>query len=235
MTPKRALKPWHLLSLSLLLIALPAGGAPTNAVTVTIDLCPSSKPYEAKLFKTLAGLGQKAGKPLPVTIFVSGRWLEKHQAELKKIKKMYLDITWGNHSYSHPVAGDFLDNKKVNFRQEVLQNIKTMKKFGLKPSLYFRFPGLRHTAQRLKELQSLGYIPVGSNAWLGKMHWWQRFIGGKIKGGSIILIHGNGNERAGEVDELIAWLKQNKKYQLVPLTAFVPAVSRPGTPEAVRR
>ena len=142
---------------------------------------------------------------------------------------MYLAITWGNHSYSHPVADDFLDSKKVDFRQEVLKNITTMKKFGLQPSRYFRFPGLRHNPQRLKELKSLGYVAVDANAWLGKMHWWHRFIGGKIKAGSIILIHGNGNERAGVVDEFIDWLKHNKKYRLVPLADFMPAVSRSGT------
>jgi len=205
-----------------------------NAVTITIDLCPSSKPYEAKLFKALEGLGQRAGQPLPVTIFVSGRWIERHQDELKVLKKMYLNITWGNHSYSHPVADDFLNNPKVNFRREMLKNITAMEKFSLQPSRYFRFPGLRHNRQRLEQLAALGYISVDSNAWLGKIHWWHRFVGGRIKAGSIILIHGNGNERAGVVDEFIAWLKRNKKYRIVPLSDFIPVVSSSGTPEAVR-
>jgi peptidoglycan/xylan/chitin deacetylase (PgdA/CDA1 family) len=242
--PKPVLKRWRLLNLSLLLLVI-AGCAEKpiahnhnpvvkNAVTITIDLCPSSKPYEAKLFKTLEGLGQKAGQPLPVTVFVSGRWLEKHRIELRKIKKMYLAITWGNHSYSHPIADDFLDSKRANFRQEVLKNISAMKKFGLMPSKYFRFPGLRHNHERLKELKALGYIAVDSNAWLGKTHWWHRTVGGKIKDGSIILIHGNGNEKPGVVDEFIAWLKHNKKYRLAPLADFMPVAVPSGTPEAVQ-
>lgn len=216
-----------------------------NSIVITIDLCPSKRPYERKLFKSIEYLGKMRGKPVPIAVSISGRWIEEHRKELREIKKMDLNIIWVNHSYSHPTDRDFLDNPKVDFKYEVEHNIKVMEKAGLKPSRYFRFPGLRHNRQRLKQLAALGYISVDTNAWLGKMHWWKWTVGSKIRAGSIILIHGNGNERPGVVNEFIDWLKQNKKYRIVPLDDFIlppkslvggfmPVIPPSGTPEAVR-
>lgn len=56
---------------------------------------------------------------------------------------------------------------------------------GLVPSIFFRFPGLISSDNLINQLKSWGLIPLGANAWLGN--------GQKIKNGSIILIHGNGN------------------------------------------
>lgn len=187
-----------------------------SGFTITIDLCPSSKKYEARLFKYLDSLGKKMGKPVPVAVAVSGRWIEHHSKELAEIKKMYLDVTWVNHSYSHPVGDDFLNNPKVDFKHEVLGNVALMEKHHLKVSKYFRFPGLRHNAGRLKELKALGYINLDADAWLGK--------GQKIKEGSIVLIHGNGNERPGIVKSFIKYLSSREKdlvqgrLQIVPLS-----------------
>lgn len=171
-------------------------------IILTIDLCPSSKPLDAQLLNYLEALGHKLGKPVPVMIAVSGKWIEQHDKELEKLKHKYLDITWVNHSYSHPIENDFMNNPKVNFAYEVKHNIEVMKKHGLKPSKYFRFPGLRHNAQRLKELNAMGYINLDADAWLGK--------GQPIKNGSIVLIHGNGNEWPGVVDKFIAAMNRVK-------------------------
>ena len=176
--------------------------ADAKSFVLSIDLCPSSKPYEKELFTHLDQWGRKQGKPVPVMIAVSGKWIEQHEKELEKLKQKYLSITWVNHSYSHPVENDFLNNPKVNFAYEVKHNIEVMKKHGLKPSKYFRFPGLRHNAERLKELKAMGYVNLDADAWLGK--------GQPIKNGSIILIHGNGNEKAGVVDKFIAAMTRAK-------------------------
>ena len=179
-------------------------GDPTSEIIViTIDLCPSSKKYEKELFVFLDRLGKKTQKPLPVGIAVSGKWLLRHQDEFQAIKKLYLNITWINHSYSHPIENDFLNNPAINFTAEVLDNIKLLEKNNLKPSKYFRFPGLIHNQMRLKQLSDLGYITLDANAWLGK--------GQKIKSGSVILIHGNGNESKKVVNEFIYYLKMHEK------------------------
>jgi peptidoglycan/xylan/chitin deacetylase (PgdA/CDA1 family) len=171
-------------------------------IILTIDLCPSSKPLDANLFNYLEALGHNLGKPVPVAIAVSGKWIERHEKELEQLKQKYLAITWVNHSYSHPVEKDYLNNPKVDFTYEVKHNLEVMKKHGLKPSKYFRFPGLRHNAERLAELKAMGYLNLNADAWLGK--------GQPIKNGSIVLIHGNGNEKAGVVDKFIAAMTRAK-------------------------
>ncbi|MCX5750161.1 MAG: polysaccharide deacetylase family protein [Candidatus Saganbacteria bacterium] len=173
-----------------------------DSIVITIDLCPSSKPYNKELFDYLDTLSKKLGYPIPVAICPSGTWILKHADELAKIKSLDLDIAWVNHSYSHPVDRDFLNNPKINFKYEVEENLKIFKKYGLKPSKYFRFPGLRSNKKRLKELAEMGYIPLGANAWLAK--------GQKIKNGSIILVHGNGNELQGCL-MLINYLKEHEQ------------------------
>jgi peptidoglycan/xylan/chitin deacetylase (PgdA/CDA1 family) len=172
------------------------------SIMITIDLCPSSKPYNKELFDYLDALSKKLGYPIPVAICPSGTWILKHSDELAAIKSKDLDITWVNHSYSHPIDHDFLNNPKINFKYEVEENLKVFQNYGLKPSKYFRFPGLRANQSRLKELSSMGYIPLGANAWLAK--------GQKIKNGSIVLVHGNGNEPWG-VEILLNYLKEHQK------------------------
>ena len=60
---------------------------------------------------------------------------------------------------------------------------------GLLPSVFFRFPGLVSDESVFERVISKGLIPTGSDAWLAK--------GQVPKAGSIVLIHGNGNEPAG--------------------------------------
>lgn len=183
-------------------IPVPMPATEPMSLSITIDMCQSHKPYEKRLFTYLDGLSQKLGKPVPIAVCVAGGWLKKHQTELDQIKNMNLDITWVNHSLTHPVGRDFLNNPKVNFKNEVYGNLALMKKYSLKPSKYFRFPGLIHNKKRLKELKEMGFTNLDADAWLTK--------GQIIKDGSIILVHGNGNEPRG-VDLLLKYLKSYEK------------------------
>ncbi|OGC23759.1 hypothetical protein A2291_05180 [candidate division WOR-1 bacterium RIFOXYB2_FULL_42_35] len=174
---------------------------PQNII-LTIDLCPSSHSYEKTLFQTLENFSQQQGRATPVVICVSGRWLDHHQKELTEIKKLKLDITWANHSYEHPIDHGFCTNPKFDFVGDLKKNEATMIKYGLKPSKYYRFPGLVANKTRLKQLSDLGYTVLGADVWLGK--------GQKIKDGAIVLIHGNGNELPGIVEKFMALLKSNQ-------------------------
>ncbi len=60
---------------------------------------------------------------------------------------------------------------------------------GVTPSPFFRFPGLVSDRTIFRKVNGYGLIPLGSDAWLGKNQW--------PKNGSIILLHGNGNEPIG--------------------------------------
>ncbi len=181
---------------------IPSGPTPISVI-ITIDMCQSHKLYEKRLFVYLDDMGAKEKHKIPIAVCVAGGWLNKHQTELKEIIALRnLDITWVNHSLTHPIDNDFLNNPKVNFREEVLGNIAFMKKFGLKPSKYFRFPGLIHNAKRLNELKQMGYISLDADAWLAKRQ--------QIKDGAIVLVHGNGNEPKG-IDLLLDYLHKHNQ------------------------
>ena len=182
--------------------------------SITIDLCPSRKKWDDDLFQSLIGLSTKRlrnnSNPLPVGIAITGRWIKQNQKSFNKLKawhlKGMLDITWINHSFSHPLRPnqfkkyEFMTASNVSLEREALRLEKILLNEGLIPSIWFRFPGLAFNQKRLTQLGNLGLIPLGSNAWIAK--------GQRIRDGSVVLLHGNGNERPG-VDKFLHYLKKN--------------------------
>nr|WP_218460731.1 palindromic element RPE1 domain-containing protein [Rickettsia sp. TH2014] len=178
---------------------------------LTIDMCPSSKSFEEDFFKKLVELSSKLNKPIPIAICVSGLWINKHTEEflwlLKQQENGYLQITWVNHSFSHPYFKDkplednFLLSNKDDFENEVLEAGKILVSYNIAPSPFFRFPGLVSDQTLIEKLKDLGFIPLGSNAWLAK--------GEKVQDGSFILVHGNSNEKAG-IDLIMPMLPELK-------------------------
>ena len=178
-----------------------------KGITLTIDLCPSHKPLDRIIFQSVFDEFKKIEKPAPLAISVSGKWMIKHQEDLNWLKsfadKKELNITWVNHSYNHevnslPLAENFLLAPGTNLDIEVLENEKLMLKNGLTPSAFFRFPGLVSDKAIVQKIEAYGLIPIGSDAWLAK--------GQQPNAGSIVLIHGNGNEETG-VKDFIQLLK----------------------------
>jgi hypothetical protein len=194
---------------------------------LTIDLCPSQKPLDKNLFKMLMGLSYgDVTEPIPVAISITGRWVEEHETDFKwlqsQIRSNRLQVTWINHSYSHPYCAqcpldqNFLLMPDVDFKKEVLSTEIMLLEHGLMPSPFFRFPGLVSNQSMMETLAELCLIPVGTNAWLSK---------GEIpENGSIILVHGNGNDEKG-VQILKNLLDEQKdKHFLLPLIdAVTPA------------
>ncbi|WP_341794496.1 hypothetical protein [Rickettsia endosymbiont of Rhinocyllus conicus] len=166
---------------------------------LTIDMCPSSKSFEEEFFNKLVELSVKLNKPIPIAICVSGLWINKHEKEflwlVQQQEKGHLQITWVNHSFSHPYFKDkplennFLLSNKENFEIEVLEAGKVLVGHNIAPSPFFRFPGLVSDQTLIEKLKDFGFIPLGSDAWLAK--------GEKVQDGSFILVHGNSNEKAG--------------------------------------
>lgn len=181
-----------------------------KGIALTIDLCPSKKPLDKIIFSDLIAEFAKVKKPIPLAISISGRWVLRHETDLKWLKGMtdsgLLNITWVNHSLNHrvnslPLPQNFLLAKNTNIKTEVLDNEVLMLKNGLIPSVFFRFPGLVSDLDVVEKITDFGLITVGSDAWLAK--------GQYPKNGSIVLIHGNGNEEVG-VDDFIMLLKRKK-------------------------
>ena len=190
-------------------------GMPTETgISLTADLCPSHRPLDRRIFTTMIAEFQKVEKPAPIALSVSGLWMLKHQEDLEWLKKLRNDgeirITWVNHSYNHrvsktaPLKMNFLLEPGTDINYEVLATEELMLKNGLVPSIFFRFPGLVSDQQLVYKITDYGLIPIGSDAWLAK--------GQQPQAGSIVLIHGNGNEPVGVADFIK--LLQSKTKQI---------------------
>lgn len=188
-----------------------------DGMFLTVDFCPSKRPFERELFQAVAALGK--GAPVPVALSVSGVWLLSHPEELSFLKGESaagrLAITWVNHSMHHhydpktPLARNFLLAPGTDFPAEVLDLERLLLSRGLVPSPFFRFPGLVSDAATVTRLRELSLIPIGSDAWIAK--------GEAPKKGSFILVHGNGNEPKG-VRQLLPMLRSGEP-RLLPLAA----------------
>ena len=182
-----------------------------KGITLTIDLCPSHKPLDRVIFTSLITEFQKVEKPVPIAISITGRWMLTHQGDLDWLKGLVrsgdIDITWVDHSYNHrvnskaPLKTNFLLEPGTDLNFEILGTELAMIQQDLLPSVFFRFPGLVSDRQVVGKLLSYGIIPVGSDAWLAK--------GQAANSGSIVLIHGNGNEPVG-VKDFIQLLKSKQ-------------------------
>jgi len=170
--------------------------------SLTIDLCPSTKPLTRSVFEQLIGAFEPEEKPIPVTITITGLWMENHAQDLAYLKNLVnrgeLAITWVNHSFHHrynpqlPLPINFMLEAATNINDEVLLNEQAMLKNGLKPSIFFRFPGLVSDKGVFDRILAFGLLPIGSDAWLAKNQ--------QPRQGSLVLIHANGNEPVGIAD-----------------------------------
>jgi hypothetical protein len=182
-----------------------------RGINLTIDLCPSKKPLDRSLFnKIIKELG-KIEKPVALALSVSGLWMINHADDLKwlisLIQNHQIAVDWINHSFSHPYSKtlrlplNFLLEKGIDLDGEILKNEVLMIENNLLPSVFFRFPGLVSDYDIVERVIQYGLIPIGSDAWLAK--------GQKSHPGSIVLIHGNGNEPLG-IKKFFQLLQQEK-------------------------
>ena len=173
-----------------------------TGISLTADLCPSHRPLDKRIFTDMFTAFQQVERPVPIALSITGIWMNRHQADLAWLKQMQqkkeIYITWINHSYNHrvsrtlPLTQNFLLENGTDINYEVLETEKDMLKNGLLPSAFFRFPGLVSDQALVKQITGYGLIPIGTDAWLAK--------GQQPQAGSIVLIHGNGNEPVGVQD-----------------------------------
>ncbi len=175
--------------------ALPPG----RGVVLTVDLCPSARPLDRRLFRTIIDTFLPEEKPVPLGIALTGRWMDEHPADFAWLRRLAtsgdVGATWINHSFSHPYAKgvalsrNFLLQPGTDLRREILATEEAMLNRGLRPSIFFRFPGLVSDPGLVARVASYGLVVVGSDAWLAKKQ--------EPSSGSIVLVHGNGNEPYG--------------------------------------
>lgn len=200
--------------------------SPLQPMSLTLDFCPAQsrgdekhphRPMDRGYLESLRAEGQRTGRTVNATIFISGGWIRMHRAEVKELiafndPSRGLSLTFANHSNTHPYLGhdipatqNFMTAMSRNdFVNEVLTTEKEMLKAGLTPSVFFRFPGLMSNATEIEALKELGLIPVGTTGWLaldgGRNTQYAGFdfsTDQAAKPGRILLTHGNGNEENG--------------------------------------
>ena len=196
---------------------------PVTGQFLTVDLCPSKRPFEQAFLETVAQLDQS--RPVSLAVAITGSWLRTHEREFNWLRDQErggrLAITWVNHSLTHPydsgvpLAQTFLLTPGLDRRREILSLEQNLLEHGVVPSVFFRFPGLVADQGAMDLLRELGLIPVGSDAWLAK--------GELPRLGSIILVHGNGNEPAG-IKKFNELRRNGALRELLPLAQAIGAV-----------
>lgn len=171
----------------------------TQGFFLTVDMCPSRRAFESAFFASLSERARREGRPMQVAISISGYWAVDHKDELASLiarqRLGELDVTWVNHSYTHrylkgvPDKRNFMLTPHTDLESEVFRTEQLLIEQGLTPSIFFRFPGLVSDAYLVMELRQLGLVPLGADAWLAKLQ--------RPRAGSIVLVHGNGNEPQG--------------------------------------
>lgn len=223
-------------ALSHLAATAPSLGA-DEPFALTIDMCQSHKAWEKRLFDWAVALSDKVHRPVPLGIAMTGVWAKAHPAELDQLlaweRGGKLAITWINHSSTHPLhcqdascrKAQFLTAPGVDFDEEVLGEERVALARGMIPSTLFRFPGLVHDANRLRQLERLSLMALDADGWIAK--------GQPIRPGAVVLVHGNGNEPEG----IVGFLRQveaparaaalaSGKSALVPVLLVAPTTPR---------
>lgn len=162
---------------------------------ITGDLCPSRKPLDRAFIEEVAAQGPGT----PLTLAVSGAWIAHHAEDfawlLEKRRSGALDISWADHSYSHPYVPGLADARNYLLRpgadldREIFETEKILIANGETPSVFFRFPGLVADAALLEKLKERHLVALGADSWLA--------LGPSPRAGSIVLVHPNGNEPGG--------------------------------------
>ncbi|WP_442754873.1 polysaccharide deacetylase family protein [Methylocystis sp. JAN1] len=162
---------------------------------ITGDLCPSRKPLDRAFIEEVAAQGPGT----PLALAVSGAWIAHHGQDFawlqEKARSGALDITWADHTYSHPYVVGLKDSQNymlrpgVDLDREIFETEKILIAHGETPSVFFRFPGLVADGALLEKLKERHLVALGADSWLA--------LGPTPTAGSIVLVHPNGNEPAG--------------------------------------
>jgi len=182
-----------------------------HGVSLTIDLCPSHKPLDRTVLTSVIAEFDKSEKPVPIALSITGQFMLTHASDLEWLKELIaskeISVTWINHTYNHhydpqlPLKDNFLLEANTDLNFEILETEKALLQHGFLFSVFFRFPGLVSDNTIVDKVVDYGLIPIGSDAWLAK--------GQAIRAGSIVLIHGNGNEPVG-IKDFIRLLRTEK-------------------------
>ena len=200
---------------------------PVQGLFLTADLCPAPRSkFAGRLFAAVVELAEANGGPVPMGVAITDAWLRNHQAQFEELVALQqagkLALTWVNHSESHPFTAGLPDSENflltpgLDPSREIEAVEIALLERGQVPSPFFRFPGLVSDRRWVDILLAYSLIPLGSDAWIA--------YGQEPTAGSVILVHGNGNEPQG----VTSLLRQLPRLQA--LGRFLPLAQLFGGP-----
>jgi peptidoglycan/xylan/chitin deacetylase (PgdA/CDA1 family) len=202
-------------------------------VALTFDACATKKQangFDRKVFDILAR------EQIPATLYLSGRWVEKHPSAAKAIAAAPW-IELGNHTYSHPRLTLM---RKERIRMQIRRTNKILEKKIGRPALSLRPPAGAWSA-RVVKIANEEHLPVvlwsvisgdaGGHVPAARM---DRAVLDQAKPGAIIIFHIN--KRAPftkkALPDIIAGLREKgfrfvTVSQLLALPDAVPIKAKP--------
>jgi soluble lytic murein transglycosylase-like protein/TolA-binding protein/peptidoglycan/xylan/chitin deacetylase (PgdA/CDA1 family) len=195
-----------------------------RSISVTLDFCWSTHRFESRFLTNLPAMGKKLGAA-PVTLFICGRWMDQHPTEMQSLldleRQKGAELCWGLHSWVHPISNGFMNRLSPDaVREDTLRLERALLEWGVIPTVYYRFPALIHDPPRVAAILDLDLLPIDCDAWIAVQGTPQPF-GHPTQDGSIVLLHGNGNEPVG-IARFEAWLASHPDWHWKPLCDFLP-------------
>jgi peptidoglycan/xylan/chitin deacetylase (PgdA/CDA1 family) len=233
------------LALLALLAASPAGAASAGHGRGPIRRVETSQPAVAITFDACATRGQSNGfdravyeilrrEGIPATIFVSGRWVEVHAAEMAELAKDPL-VNFGDHSYDHPHMPRLT---QARMGEEIDQTEAALARYG-KKSVAFR-PPFGEWNRRLIEVASARGLPTvtwdvvsGDPSIRTTRERLIRNVLDHARSGSIVIFHinGRGRKTAEALPEILRALRdRGLRFVSLPDLLAAGSASSPASP-----
>jgi peptidoglycan/xylan/chitin deacetylase (PgdA/CDA1 family) len=186
------------------------------AVAITFDACATRTHgygFDRKVYDVL-----KAGG-VPATIFVSGRWVEFHPAEMAELARDPL-VSFGDHSYDHPHMPRL---RAARMGEEIAETEAALARYG-KKSVAFRPPFGEWNRHVIDVVAAHGLRTVtwdvvsGDPSKRTTKAGMIRTVVGRAKAGSIVIFHinGRGLKTAEALPEILTALRA-EGLRFVPL------------------
>ncbi len=199
------------------------------AVAITFDACATRTHgygFDRKVYDVLKATG------VPATIFVSGRWVEFHPAEMAELARDPL-VTFGDHSYDHPHMTHLT---AARMGEEIDQTEAALARYG-KKSVAFRPPFGDWNRRVIEVVRAHGLPTVTWDVVSGdpsarttKAGMFRNVVG-HAKAGSIVIFHINGRgwKTAEALPEILRALRaQGLRFvSVADLLTLPPAPSAP--------
>lgn len=199
-------------------------------LALTFDACPSSTRggFDELIVHTLIDSG------VPATFFFSGRWLEKHRMQAKKLASISF-FEFGNHSFMHRHMTTMTDS---GLRSDLRRAESLLKRVTGGSARLFRPPYAELDTRLVNAASDLGLTTVMYDLASGdpdstiSPHRLARYVTATARNGSIIVMHVNGRgwHTAEVLPEIIQALRR-KGYSFVKVSELLEAEKKSSHPE----